>query len=96
MPVKQAETSSWRREVRVGAEGGGAGVVVFLDRGIVSPWKGVVAVKAVVASSRPRGYRQAQQGNQKEPARVRVNAASGYSRLSSRDESACFLKTFCT
>jgi hypothetical protein len=39
MPVKQAEMSSWRREVRVGEEVdvGGAGVVVFLDRGIVSP-----------------------------------------------------------
>ena len=84
--------------MRVGVEVdvGGAGVVVFLDRGIVSPWKGVVAVKAVVASSRPRGYRQAQQGNQKEPARVRVNAASGYSRLYPCDESACFSGTFCT
>jgi hypothetical protein len=44
MPVKQAEISSLRRVVRVGVEmwGAGAGVVVFLGRGIVSPWKGVV------------------------------------------------------
>jgi hypothetical protein len=44
MPVKLAETSSWWGVVSVGVEvdGGGAGVVVFLDRGIVSPWKGVV------------------------------------------------------
>jgi hypothetical protein len=41
MPVKQAEMSSWRRVERVGAEVdvGGAVVVVFLSRGIVSPWK---------------------------------------------------------
>ena len=48
--------SSWRRVVRVGVEEeAGAGVVVFLDRGIVSPWKGVVAVDTVVASNRPHG-----------------------------------------
>jgi hypothetical protein len=42
------------------------------------------------------GNRQAQQGNQKEPARVKVKAASGYSRLYPCDESACFSKTFRT
>jgi hypothetical protein len=47
MPVKQAEKSSWRREVRVGVDVGGAGVVVFLDRGIVSPWKGVRGCRAL-------------------------------------------------
>jgi hypothetical protein len=38
MPVKQAEMSSWRREVRVGVDEGGSGVVVlaievFVDMG---------------------------------------------------------------
>lgn len=34
MPVKQAEISSWRRVASVGVEGGGAGVVVLLGRGM--------------------------------------------------------------
>lgn len=85
------------RLARAGVDEGGAGVVgvvVFLDRGMVSPWMGVAAVETVVASNKPHGKPAGAAGGQKKPARVRVNVASGYSRLYSRDESACFSRVF--
>ena len=39
--LAMAWMSSWRRVASVGVEERGAGVVVFLGRGRVSPWKGV-------------------------------------------------------
>jgi hypothetical protein len=88
MQVKQAEMSSWRRVESVGVDVGGAGVVVFLGRGIVSPWKGVMGLgeQALLRERFPTAEHPTLRLNLPEPVSHRGNPAEVFEDVLLADE----------